>query len=92
MLSAEQIAACDQLIEDLAAKRNLPSPRKYLQSFFFLKTAWGFSSHHNLDDEPPDKRAFYAYRAELLSLCIDKYLADEEIDPLSFPDVRASHI
>lgn len=89
MLSEDQIAACDQLVEQLAVEQGLPSPSKYHQEFAFIKTAWGFSSHKNIDDEPASKRAFYQYRAELLVQCVDNYLADMPIDPLTFPWVTA---
>ncbi len=90
-LTGDQIAACDDYITREAEKNNLPNPLDHAQEFILIKSAWGFSSHNNFYDEPESKQAFYRYRAEILTQCIDSYLADTPIDPLTFPDVRASH-
>ncbi len=89
LLSPEQISMCDELISQAAKSRNLPNPHDYINAFTFIKTAWGFTSHKAVDEEPPAKRAFYEYRAGLLDLCVEAYLSDQPIDILAFPEFRA---
>lgn len=89
-LSDNQIAASDTIVDLLAREHNMPPPAKYHQEFALIKTAWGFSSHASIDDEPESKQAFYRYRFELLRQSVDAYLAGQPIDPLTFPDVHAA--
>lgn len=90
MLSDDQLMHIQQLVTDGAKKAGLTDPFTYMQEFLLLKTAWGFSNYKKIDDEDESKRAFYEYRAALLTNAVDSYLAGDPIDALQFPKVRAS--
>lgn len=87
-LSDEQIARVSERVSSLAHETGIPDPIQYLQEFLLIKSAWGFTSLKSIDEEEPSKRAFYEYRARILEHCIDSYLANKMIDPLSFPAIR----
>lgn len=80
-LSEEQVLRNDTLIDDVMNAAGLVSPKKYMQEFLVLKSAWGCRSFTPIsDDLPDDKIAFARFRVNILEHCIDKYLGDELID------------
>lgn len=87
-LSEEQVSAAQILTAKAARDAGAADPQKYMQEFLLIKTAWGFNSNVALVDEPKSKRAFYHYRAALLSKVVEDYLTDAPILVLEFPDVH----
>ena len=89
-LSSEQIDSIATLVTQAARRAGVDDPQKYMQEFLLIKTAWGFTSKKSIHAEPESKRAFYDFRAALLSQSVNVYLADKPIDVLAFPDVRVT--
>lgn len=89
-LSESQINTIAAMVGAAAEQGGLSDSRQYMQEFLLIKSAWGFSSLQDVYDEPEDKRAFYRYRAQILEHCVDSYLKGEPVDPLTFPEIRAS--
>lgn len=87
-LTTEQIDSIAALVTHAARQIEVDDPQKYMQEFLLIKTAWGFTSKRSVHDEPESKRAFYDFRAALLSQSVDAYLTGQPINVLAFPDTR----
>jgi hypothetical protein len=76
-----QIAENDQLVSDITTKNGITDPTRFIQEFLLLKSAWALSDFNSPQDTwPKDKIAFSRYRANVLKLVVETYLADEIID------------
>lgn len=89
MLTPEQIEQATQLVTAATEQAHVENPLNYMQEFLLIKTAWGFASKKSIHEEPNSKQAFYHYRAALLSYAVDTYFANQPIDVLTFPQIRA---
>ena len=86
-LSGVQIDEISAIVSELSRNNSLPNPADYLQEFLLIKTAWAFSSHRSIHEEPTEKQLFYRYRARLLAHCVEAYLAEKTINPQDFPAI-----
>lgn len=87
-LTDNQIEENDRLISELTTTNGLADPLEYLQEFLLLKSAWAvFDPNSPQDSWPKDKIAFGQYRANVLKLVIEKYLAGQTIDYRSLSSV-----
>lgn len=92
-LSSSQIEQHTKLIDTLAEKYHYPRPSGYMNEFLLLKSAWAVSDFEAPQpDWPDDKLAFRRFRTNVLQAAVDAYLANRDIDYMSFPSVKGGEI
>lgn len=89
-LSNQQIAENDTLVNGMAKQNRLEEPTIYLNEFLLLKTAWASSDILPVtSDMPIDRIEFRRYRAKLLDVAVNSYLAGKPIPYDEFRDIKA---
>lgn len=89
-LSEDQISDAQSIVKKKAQIAGVIDPGEYREEFLLIKTAWSFTSTKKLlEEEPRSKRAFYLYRAALLTEAVNDYLEGLRIPVLDFPEIRS---
>lgn len=92
-LSSDQIATSDDLVREKSQSAGASDPKRFLEEFLLLKTAWGVMEFDVPQASwPQDKIAFRRFRANLLNRAVSCYLNEEPIDYWNFANIAGGEI